>query len=80
MADLSPAARKILISYWTYPTPEPTDSQKVAAALRAVADLSIFADIAVDQTEKVVLVSDLLAIADELNPPEPHLAAPLSRL
>jgi len=44
----------------------PSDLAVAAATLRAVADLRIFAYGADDQTEEVVLVSDLLAIADEL--------------
>jgi hypothetical protein len=79
MADLSPAARAVLDAFHKE---LPPDNQPggLSAALRAVADLGIFADTAVDQTEIVVLVSDLLAIANELDPTEPHLAAPLSRL
>jgi len=67
MAELSPAAREVLLSYWTYPTPEPTDSQRVAAVLRAA-------------VRNVWTAEDILAVADELDPHEPHLGAPLSRL
>jgi hypothetical protein len=56
MADLSPAARKILISYWVHHrSTEPTDSQKVAAVLRAA-------------VRNVWTAEDILAVADELDP------------
>jgi len=62
MDDLSPAARKILISYWVYPYPNPTDDQRVAAVLRA----------AVKNTQTA---EGILAIADEL---DPHGPPPIS--
>jgi hypothetical protein len=67
MAELSQAAKEILTSYWLWPTPEFTDSQKVAAVLRAA-------------VRNVWTAEDILAVADELDPHEPHLGAPLSRL
>jgi hypothetical protein len=67
MAELSQAAQEILTTYWCRPTPEFTDSQKVAAVLRAA-------------VRNVWTAEDILAVADELDPHEPHLGAPLSRL
>jgi len=68
MADLSPATRAVLDAFEENCTWEVVNSQAkaIAAALRVAADQGIFADIAVDQTEIVVLVSDLYDIADEL--------------
>jgi hypothetical protein len=68
MADLSPSAQAVMDAFERNCTWEVVNDQAkaVAAALRVAADQSILADTAVDQTEEVVLVSDLLAIADEL--------------
>ena len=60
---LSPAAQDVLDAF------ESTvfaDHHAIAAALRAAAKQSTFADVAVNKTIEVVPVDILLAIADEL--------------
>ena len=63
MTDLSPAAQAVLDAtgrkIWYR-------NDDIAAALRALAKQSTFADIRVGVTEEVVLVDDILKIATEL--------------
>lgn len=70
--DISLVTQKILDAWNKKLDPEVTcltrdpEREALAEAFRAVAKQSTFADTAVNQTEEVVLVSDLLAIAAEL--------------
>ena len=71
MSELSPAAQAVAKAalYVSSCDPEeyPHQAQEIAAAaLRAVAKQSIFADTRVGVTDKVVLVDTILAIAAEL--------------
>ena len=66
--QLSPAAQHFYDSYWGgegYFEAEELPS-RLAAALRAAAKQSTFADVAVNKTIEVVPVDILLAIATEL--------------
>jgi len=67
MTNLSPAAQAVLDA-WSDNTLYTRDKepQALAAALRAAAKQSTFADVAVNKTIEVVPVDILLAIADEL--------------
>jgi hypothetical protein len=67
MTNLSPAAQHFYDSFWGegYFEAEELPS-RLAAALRAVAMQSTFADVAVNKTIEVVSVDTLLAIANEL--------------
>ena len=75
MTDLSPAAQAVLTAvtqrqYCLDPCDVPEATGRIryeaAAALRAAAKQSTFADVAVNKTIEVVPVDILLAIADEL--------------
>jgi hypothetical protein len=68
MTDLSLQARAVLDAAhnrWL-DVDDDIPAQVAAAALRAAAKQSIFADVAVNKTIEVVPVDILLAIADEL--------------
>ena len=64
MSNLSPAAQAVRTAY--YSTDDDTAGPALAAALRAVAKQSTFADVAVNKTIEVVPIDILHAIADEL--------------
>ena len=73
MTDLSPAAQTVLDAFLNgyicnpgYNVAFESDRNGLAAALRAAAKQSIFADTKVGRTDEVVLVDTLLAIAAEL--------------
>jgi hypothetical protein len=83
MADISPAAQAVLDAFINAPC---CNKRSVAATLRGAADQAIpMTKSPWGSTLVPVLTAQesrerILAIADELDPPEPHLAAPLSRL
>ena len=73
MAELSPAAQAVLHSFWDAPV-SPARNCQIAAALRAAADqCKIEWNYHPDypETESVIIVSDLLAIAAELENTSP---------
>jgi hypothetical protein len=68
MTDLSPQAQAIVDAFFDEWDVYARDKAMyaISAALRALAKQYTFADTAVNVTEKVVLVSDILKIATEL--------------
>ena len=68
MSDLSQEAQKIVDAFFDEWDVYAKDKAiyAIAVALRALAKQYTFADTAVNVTEKVVLVSDILKIATEL--------------
>jgi hypothetical protein len=73
VAELSPAAQAVLHSFWDAPV-SPARNCQIAAALRAAADqCKIEWNYHPDypETESVIIVSDLLAIAAELENTSP---------
>jgi len=69
MTTLSPTAQFVLDAYYTEADRldrEVSHEEMLAAALRAAAKQSTFADVAVNKTIEVVPVDILLAIAAEL--------------
>jgi len=61
-------AQELMKEYYNKLGPGPYyyDNSAVAAALRYVTSQSTFADVRVNRTEEVVLVSDILKIVEEL--------------
>lgn len=66
MTKLSPPAQAVLEAVCDNTNPDCDTQHIIAAALRAATKQSVFADVAVNITIKVVLVDFLLAIAAEL--------------
>jgi hypothetical protein len=64
-SELSPATQAVLDAAMDTPVEQPYEFD-IAAALRAAAKQSTFADVAVNKTIEVVPVDILLAIAAEL--------------
>ena len=62
MTDFSPQSQAIVDAYEST-----TDKYKaLAAVLRVLVKQSTFADVAVNRTEEVILVNDILKIVEEL--------------
>lgn len=67
MSNLSDTAQDILDVMWFDHFETAADKRSLAAdILRVLAKQSTFADVAVNRTEEVVLVDDILKIVEEL--------------